>query len=87
MFILFRYAAMQKLESENEHFSDVEMKHREPLLYEQLIGQYMTEEEAATNIDRSDLRLSTIIGNHMDIVQDNTLRDVQQEYEVKDVRF
>ena len=74
---------MKKLESQGSYFSDSEMKHRDPLLYDQLIGQYLTDEEAAEKVDRSDLRLSTIICNHMDIIKDITFRDVQQEYEVK----
>lgn len=40
-----RYAAMQKLIEDNEYFTEVEMMNRQPLLYEQLIGKYLSENE------------------------------------------
>ncbi|KAK7939839.1 hypothetical protein WMY93_003165 [Mugilogobius chulae] len=40
-----RYAALRSLQKEGEYFSDEQMRRREPLLYEQYIGQYLTDEE------------------------------------------
>ncbi|XP_069765254.1 coiled-coil domain-containing protein 97 [Narcine bancroftii] len=40
-----RYAALQQLIKDGEYFSDEQMRTRDPLLYEQYIRQYMTEEE------------------------------------------
>lgn len=41
-----RFGALQKmLDTKNDHFSEQEMMKREPNLYEQLVGQYMTEQE------------------------------------------
>ncbi|XP_058177118.1 coiled-coil domain-containing protein 97 [Anopheles ziemanni] len=40
-----RYAALQKMCNDGTYFSEQEMMQREPLLYEQLVGQYMTEKE------------------------------------------
>ena len=40
-----RYEAIKKLEKEGKYFSDKEMKARDPLMFEQLIGQYQTAEE------------------------------------------
>ncbi|XP_029294389.1 coiled-coil domain-containing protein 97 [Cottoperca gobio] len=40
-----RYAALRALQGEGEYFSDEQMRVREPLLYEQYIGQYLTDEE------------------------------------------
>lgn len=37
-----RYAALLKLVEEKKYFSEGEMKSRDPLLYEQLIGQYQS---------------------------------------------
>lgn len=43
-----RYDALQKLIKDGSYFSEIEMMKREPLLYEQLIGQYLTEKEIRT---------------------------------------
>ena len=40
-----RYEALRRLERDTSYFGDDEMQQRCPLLYEQYIGQYMTDEE------------------------------------------
>uniref|UniRef100_A0A8D2L954 Coiled-coil domain containing 97 n=1 Tax=Varanus komodoensis TaxID=61221 RepID=A0A8D2L954_VARKO len=40
-----RYAALQQLIRDGEYFSDEQMRCRDPLLYEQYIGQYLSDEE------------------------------------------
>ncbi|KAJ0000784.1 hypothetical protein NQD34_005804 [Periophthalmus magnuspinnatus] len=40
-----RYAALRSLQKEGGYFSEEQMRRREPLLYEQYIGQYLTDEE------------------------------------------
>uniref|UniRef100_A0A8C6NJA6 Coiled-coil domain containing 97 n=1 Tax=Nothobranchius furzeri TaxID=105023 RepID=A0A8C6NJA6_NOTFU len=40
-----RYAALRALQKEGRYFSEEQMRMREPLLYEQYIGQYLTDEE------------------------------------------
>lgn len=40
-----RFEALKKLITEGSYFSEEEMRKRNPLLYEQLIGQFLTEEE------------------------------------------
>lgn len=40
-----RYAALQQLIRGGEYFSDEQMRSRDPLLYEQYIGQYLSDEE------------------------------------------
>ncbi|KAM4717715.1 coiled-coil domain-containing protein 97 isoform 1-T1 [Anableps anableps] len=40
-----RYAALRVLQKEGEYFSEEQMRMREPLLYEQYIGQFLTDEE------------------------------------------
>ena len=40
-----RYGAMQALIKGSSYFSETEMKKRNPLLYEQLVGQHLSEEE------------------------------------------
>lgn len=41
-----RFMALQRMLEDSEYFSEVEMMRREPSLYHQLVGQYLTEEEA-----------------------------------------
>ncbi|KAM9784582.1 coiled-coil domain-containing protein 97 [Syngnathus typhle] len=45
-----RYAALRALQKEGQYFSEEQMRTREPLLYEQYIGQYLTDDEV---IERS----------------------------------
>lgn len=40
-----RYAALRALQKGGQYFSEEEMRVRDPLLYEQYIGQYLSEEE------------------------------------------
>ncbi|XP_052899679.1 coiled-coil domain-containing protein 97 [Anopheles moucheti] len=40
-----RYAALQQMCDEGTYFTETEMMQRDPLLYEQLVGQFMTERE------------------------------------------
>ncbi|XP_051571892.1 coiled-coil domain-containing protein 97-like isoform X2 [Myxocyprinus asiaticus] len=40
-----RYAALRALQKEGQYFSEEQMRVRDPLLYEQYIGQYLSEEE------------------------------------------
>lgn len=40
-----RYAALRALQKDGQYFSEEQMRMREPLLYEQYIGQYLTDEE------------------------------------------
>ena len=78
---------MKELEAGGDYFSEDEMKRREPLLYEQMIGQFLTEEEQQKQvtdaIDRSDLRFSTILLTHMDDAQQRALYKYQKEKEVR----
>ncbi|XP_044748953.1 coiled-coil domain-containing protein 97 [Coccinella septempunctata] len=40
-----RFEALQQMIVEDKYFSEIEMMKRNPLLYDQLIGQYLTQEE------------------------------------------
>ncbi|KAM8952271.1 coiled-coil domain-containing protein 97 [Pelodytes ibericus] len=40
-----RYAALQKLITAGEYFSDEQMRERDPLMYEHYVGQYRSEED------------------------------------------
>lgn len=40
-----RFEALKRLQREGKYFSEEEMEQREPLLYHQLVGQYLSEKE------------------------------------------
>lgn len=48
-----RYAALQQMIKDGEYFSDEQMRTRDPLLYEQYIRQYMTDEELLVQSNRN----------------------------------
>ncbi|KAL5008179.1 hypothetical protein ScPMuIL_013760 [Solemya velum] len=76
-----RYEALKQMISEGTYFSEEEMKYRDPFLYEQMIGKYMKEEEIADKIDKTDLRLSTILMSHMQQQEENVLYYQQRSKE------
>ncbi|XP_070578147.1 coiled-coil domain-containing protein 97-like [Ptychodera flava] len=64
-----RYEAMKKLMDDGTYFSEDAMQERDPLMYEQYVGQYLTAEEKEQRhkkIDQADLRFSTILMDFMD---------------------
>ncbi|KOB68494.1 Coiled-coil domain-containing protein [Operophtera brumata] len=73
-----RYKALQQLQNETDYFSEKQMMLRNPLLYEQLVGQYLTEEEIRERdgIDNENLNLLTMI---LDTVDRNHMREVRNE--------
>ncbi|XP_052768788.1 coiled-coil domain-containing protein 97-like isoform X2 [Mya arenaria] len=66
-----RYEAMKELISQGDYFSDDEMKFREPYLYEQMVGQYLTGDEIQAKVDKSDLTFSNILLKHIDQLDEN----------------
>jgi len=83
-----RYAAMRRMLQQNdEHFSEPAMKARNPLLHEQLVGRFMTDEEKEEQDrpDMSNCSLSSIILEHMDINKERDdkkqMKDVEEEEE------
>ncbi|NP_001088137.1 coiled-coil domain containing 97 L homeolog [Xenopus laevis] len=61
-----RYAALQKLITAGEYFSDEQMRERDPLMYEHYVGQYQSEEEimSRNSKDMSEATsLSTVLLN------------------------
>jgi len=83
-----RYAALQKMIHENdEHFTEAAMKARNPLLHEQLVGRFMTEEEKEEQArpDMSNCSLTNIILEHMDLNKERDekkrLKEAEEEEE------
>lgn len=63
-----RYAALRALQKEGQYFSEEQMRFREPLLYEQYIGQYLSEEEI---VQRSQEAMQRGTGGLADLLIDS----------------
>ncbi|XP_059471378.1 coiled-coil domain-containing protein 97 [Neocloeon triangulifer] len=78
-----RYAALKKLVKEGSYFSETEMKSRNPLLYDQLVGQHMTEDETYER-DRANFQnmtLATFLMARFDKEAEANLHQFQQDRE------
>ncbi|XP_050673975.1 coiled-coil domain-containing protein 97 [Leptidea sinapis] len=73
-----RYKALKKLQDESDYFSEKQMMFRNPLLYEQLIGQYLTDDEIQERdaVDNDNLTLLTLI---LDTVDRNEMREIKNK--------
>ncbi|XP_038214907.1 coiled-coil domain-containing protein 97 [Zerene cesonia] len=71
-----RYKALQKLQEETDYFSEKEMMYRNPLLYEQLVGQYLLDEEIQER-DAVDSDNLTLLGLILETVDRNQMREVK----------
>ena len=61
------------------------MKSRDPLLYEQLIGQYLTEEDVQSTVKNKDLGFASVLMQHVQALQDNELFNQLKDTEVSQV--
>lgn len=80
-----RYAALQKMRSSGDYFSESEMENREPLLYEQLIGRHLTDDERsqlhANTTTSDDQGFSAMLFHHIDFRDERLRREREQDYE------
>ncbi|XP_002407564.3 coiled-coil domain-containing protein 97 [Ixodes scapularis] len=78
-----RYEALQRLQSEGDYFSDKEVRRRNPLLFEQMVGRYMTEKEKEDldKMDYSTLTFSGLLMHHIDRNELSSRRRQQQDVE------
>ena len=77
-----RYEAMKKMMLSGDYFSEDEMKWRNPLLYEQMVGQHLTDDDIQAKIDKSDLSFSSILLNHIAVQHTNALYEHQKDKQV-----
>ncbi|XP_055541876.1 coiled-coil domain-containing protein 97 [Wyeomyia smithii] len=80
-----RYAALKQLVQDGSYFSETEMMQREPLLYEQLVGQYLSEQERKVR-DTAGSKpdsLVTILFNGIDKDNTDALRKEQLSEETR----
>ncbi|XP_012524042.1 coiled-coil domain-containing protein 97 [Monomorium pharaonis] len=83
-----RYEALKTLIEKGDYFSECEMMKRNPLLYEHLVGQYLTEEEKKAR-DSFDTQNSNYVDVLMETIERNKLQDhlksqQQEEDEVQE---
>ncbi|XP_046416300.1 coiled-coil domain-containing protein 97 [Neodiprion fabricii] len=73
-----RYQALKSLIEKGEYFSETEMMRRNPLLYEHLVGQYLTEEQkkARDNIDTQNI---TFVNLLLESIQRDGTRNLKKE--------
>lgn len=77
-----RFEALKKLITEGSYFSEEEMRKRNPLLYEHLIGQFLTEEEKHDReYDYTEKTFVNILMEQIDRDQEAKLKHKQQEAE------
>ncbi|XP_048358191.1 coiled-coil domain-containing protein 97 [Sphaerodactylus townsendi] len=79
-----RYAALQQLIQGGEYFSDEQMRSRDPLLYEQYIGQYLSDQELQELGSCKQEAACSLSGVLLDSYQEDILQQrlqVQQEQE------
>jgi len=80
-----RFEAMRRLENCGEYFSDEEMKKRDPMLYEEMIGQFLTDEETVNmsrNLMSDNMQLSQLLLRHLQVMQNNEVYEQQIEKQV-----
>ena len=58
------------------------MKERDPLLFEQLIGQYKTQEEIKSEVEGKDLNFSTVLIDHVQALANTVLYEQMKDTEV-----
>lgn len=73
-----RFEALKSLVDKGQYFSETEMMKRNPLLYEHLIGRYLTEDEkkARDNIDTENI---TFVNLLMESIDRNIVRNFKQD--------
>lgn len=78
-----RYQALKSMIEKGEYFSETEMMKRNPLLYEHLIGQYLTEEQKKTrdNIDTQNITFVNLLMERIERDRLSDLKKVQQDAE------
>lgn len=78
-----RYDALQKLLKDGSYFSEIEMMKREPLLYEQLIGQYLTESEIRSR-DKIGGETPSFLNVLLDGIEKDHVNDLKKQQETEE---
>ena len=73
-----RYEALKSLVEKGEYFSETEMMKRNPLLYDQLVGRYLTEEQKKVR-DNIDTQNITFVNLLMESIDRDIVRNFKQD--------
>lgn len=82
-----RFEALKRLEAQGSYFSEAEMEKREPLLYHQLVGQFLSEKERSEKRTKDAAKdeviptFSNFLIHKMEMDEVDDLRKSQQEAE------
>lgn len=79
-----RYQAMLEL-LKGDYFSDNEMRNREPLLWEQLVGQYLSEEEKL-NYDNQYLAQNSLTEVLFEQIDRDNRDDLKRKQQIEEVQ-
>ncbi|XP_013179406.1 PREDICTED: coiled-coil domain-containing protein 97 [Papilio xuthus] len=71
-----RFRALQKMQEETDYFSEKQMMFRNPLLYEQLVGQYLDDEEVLQR-DSGDTKDLTFLNIILRTVEMNEMNETK----------
>lgn len=79
-----RYDALKRLVEEDFYFTETEMMKRNPLLYNQLVGQYMSDEEKKVrdNVDTKNITFVNLLLETID--RDSTRKKQKQQQDDED---
>ena len=75
-----RYECLRRLMSDSDYFSDESMRKRSPLLYEQYVGKYLTEEEKMER-DKAELGEDPSLSDFLQFRQEREMTEWMLEYQ------
>ncbi|XP_040166466.1 coiled-coil domain-containing protein 97 [Anopheles arabiensis] len=78
-----RYAALQRMCTDGTYFSETEMMQRDPLLYEQLVGQFLTEREKCER-DASVPVPQSVVGILLSKIDQDQAKETLQKLETEE---
>lgn len=78
-----RYEALKRMIEEGKYFSEVEMMKRNPLLYEHLVGQYMTESQKKER-DNLDIQNITFVNLLMESIEREGIKELRKTQQVEE---
>lgn len=78
-----RYQALKMLVEKGEYFSETEMMKRNPLLYDHLIGQYLTEEQKKKrdNVDTTNITFVNLLLESIERDRQKSVKKKQEDAE------
>ncbi|XP_054258032.1 uncharacterized protein LOC128982953 isoform X2 [Macrosteles quadrilineatus] len=76
-----RFEALKKMVEEGSYFCESEMRNRNPLLYEQLVGRFLTPDERRERIDNIDTTNITFVNLLLEQMDRENIKKLKKEQE------